>query len=377
MQDAFTDTGSQTIDIEFFVRDDCSQCDKAKEFLDKLQRLQPQLNIAIRDVRKEPAALELLKRLVANQEEATLDYPAFVAGGELIIGFSEKDSTAQHILENLEASLQDNTVAGSCTTGKELSCSLIPQEPVGQPENVVLKLFGYSVPLLQIGLPLFTLAMGMLDGFNHGSTWALILIISLLAPMKNRSFMIAIGGTFIAAQGIVYYLLMAAWLNLILQIGISKTSQIAFAGISLIAAGIYFRNYIHFGRSLSISTPEVSNPGIYSRIRKIVAAKKLAAALLGTIVLATFVQAVEFSYTSVFPGLYTQVLTLQKLDSISNYAYLLLYDFAYMLDDIIVLTIAAFTLSAGRAHDQAGRMLKLISGLSLAGLGIYLLLSLH
>lgn len=377
--ESFADTGSQTIDMEVFVRDGCPQCDKAKEFLAKLQNLQPQLNIIIRDVRKEPAALELLKRMAENLEDATLDYPAFVVGGQLILGFSEEDSTAQYILEALEAShpnsLQNSIDGTNCTTGKELSCGLIPPAPVAQPESIVLKFFGYNVPLLQIGLPLLTLAMGLLDGFNHGSTWALILMISLLAPMKNRPLMLAIAGTFIATQALVYFILMAAWLNLILQLDISHTAQIAFAGVSLIAAAIYFRSYMHFGQSLSASSHEIAKPGTYTRIRKIMETKNLVTAMLGTIALAIIVQALEFSYTSVFPALYTQTLTLHKLDSLSNYAYLLLYDFAYMLDDIIVLAIAVFTLSARRSQDKEGRTLKLISGLTLAGLGVYLLLT--
>ena len=64
--------------------------------------------------------------------------------------------------------------------------------------------------------------MGLLDGFNHGSTWVLILLVALLAPMKNRPAMLAIAGTFIAVQGIVYFIWLAAWLNLFLLIEISR-----------------------------------------------------------------------------------------------------------------------------------------------------------
>ena len=39
------DATAETIDIEVFVREDCLQCGRAKEFLAKLQNLQPQLKI--------------------------------------------------------------------------------------------------------------------------------------------------------------------------------------------------------------------------------------------------------------------------------------------------------------------------------------------
>lgn len=375
------DAESQTVDIEVFVRDDCPACVKAKEFLAKLQNLQPQLKIIIRDVRKEPAALELLKRMVLNQGEATIAYPAFVVGGQLIIGFSEEASTAQLILDILAISHPTSQQAGkgaeNCATGKELSCGLIAPAPAAKPESMTIKLFGYSVPLVQIGLPLFTVAMGLLDGLNHGSTWVLMLMISLLAPMKSRTLMLAVAGTFIAAQGLVYFILMAAWLNLFLltDISISHISKIAIASIALLAGAIYFKNYMLFGQNISLSSHEIAKPGIYTRIRKIIHAKNLAAALLGTTVLAVLVQIGEFSYTSVFPALYTRILTLQQLDSPSNYGYLLLYDFAYMMDDVIVLLIGVVTLSQGRSQKKEGRMLKLVSSFVLVGLGVYLLLA--
>ena len=368
---------SQTIDIEVFIREDCLQCDKAREFLAKLQNLRPQLKIIIRDVRKEPAALELLKRMIQNQGATVIDYPAFVVGGQLIIGFSEELSTAQLILDSLATSNPTNQHSNNneknCESGNEISCGLIPPSPVVKPGNIVISVFGYSVPLSQIGLPLFTLAMGLLDGLNYGSTWALILMISLLSPMKNRPLMLAVAGTFITAQGIVYLALMAAWFNLLLRVDITQASQIVFASIAFIAGAIYFKNYMHFGQNISISSHEIAKPGIYTRIRKIVQAQNLVYALLGTIALAILVQLSELTYKSVLPALYTRVLTLQKLDSLSNYGYLLLYDFAYMLDDIIVLIMAVITLKQNRSQEKQGRLLKLISGLIMVGLGGYLL----
>ena len=315
------------------------------------------------------------------QDEAALDYPAFVVGGQLIIGFSEEASTAQLILDTLATShptsLESDNGTKDCETGKELSCGLITPAPAAKPEIATINLLGHSVPLVQIGIPLLTLAMGLLDGLNHGSTWVLILMISLLSPMKNRPLLFAIAGTFIAVQGIVYFILLAVWLNLFAMAGTSRISEIAIASIALLAAAIYFKKYMYFGQSLSISSHEIAKPGIYTRIRKIVQAENLTVALLGTTVLAILVQIGEFSYTSVFPALYTRVLTLQHLDSLSNYGYLLLYDFAYMLDDVIVLIIGVVTLSQGRSQEQEGPMLKLVSGLVMIGLGAYLLLVQH
>ena len=365
------------IDIEVFIREECPQCDKAKEFLTKLQNLRPQLKIIIRDVRKEPAALELLKRVAQNQGDVALDYPAFVVGGQLIIGFTEEASTAQHVLDNLTLSAQTAQQPGkqtaNCESVKDLDCGLIPPAPVVKTETITFNLFGYKLPLLQIGLPLFTIVMGMLDGFNHSATWVLILILSLVAPMKNRSAIFTIAGTYIATQGIIYFIFLSLWLNLFVGTGASAISEIIIAAIAFVAGAIYFKNYMFFGQHLSITSAEITKPGIYTKIRKILQSENLTTALLGTIAVAILVQFSEITYKSLFPALYTRILTLQNLDSFNNYAYLILYNLSYMLDDIIILTIAMITLKQERTQAGEDRMLKLISGLTMFSIAAFLL----
>jgi arginine exporter protein ArgO len=46
-----------------------------------------------------------------------------------------------------------------------------------------------------------------------------------------------------------------------------------------------------------------------------------------------------------------------------------------MLDDLIILSIGVITLSQHRLQEKEGRWLKLISGLTMVGLGIYLLVA--
>jgi len=75
---------AQPADIEVFVREGCPHCARAEAFLATLQQEQPQLKITIRDVRKEPAALERLKRIAESQGAAAFGYPHFRLGGNLI-----------------------------------------------------------------------------------------------------------------------------------------------------------------------------------------------------------------------------------------------------------------------------------------------------
>jgi glutaredoxin len=373
------EASSQPVDIEVFVREGCPHCAKAKEFLAALQLEKPELKIVIRDVSQEPAALERLKRIAESQRVATVSVPAFKVGEQLIVGFSDEASTGQLIRDSLARpqNRKSTDASGSCAVEESLTCAADEPIPAVKRETFAVNFFGHSVSPDQIGLPLFTLAMGLLDGFNPCSMWVLLLMISLLAPMNNRSRMFAIAGTFVAVQGIAYFLFMAAWLNLFLLIGLSRISEIIIAVIAILAGAINLKDFWALGRGISLSIPDAAKPGIYARMRRILQAENLAAAIFGAVVLAVLVQIIEFMCTSGFPALFTRILTLQKLDSMGYYGYLLLYDLAYMFDDVVILAIGVITLSQHRLQEKEGRWLKLISGLVMVGLGFYLLLILH
>lgn len=362
------------VDIEVFVREGCPHCAKAETFLHTLQQEQPALNIVIVDIAKQPDALQRLQSLAKNQGIRTVRIPAFQIRGQLLIGYSDETSTGQLIRDVLAQTPpvknnQDNS--GSCEAEQVNTCEVTtPAKP-----TFAVNFLGYKLSLEDVGLPLFTIAMGLLDGFNPCSMWVLLLVIALLAPMNNRPRMLAIAGTFVAVEGIAYFMFMAAWLNLFLLIGLSRVSEIAIAVIALVAGLLNLKDFWRFGWGVSLSIPNAAKPAIYERIRNILQAKNMTAAIIGAVVLALLVQIVEFMCTSGFPALYTRILTLKQLDNISYYSYLLLYNIAYMLDDLLILSIGVITLSQHRLQEKEGRWLKFISGLAMVGLGIYLLVA--
>ena len=360
--------------IELFVREGCPHCAQAEAFMEQLRRERPQLSVVVRDVTKEPAALARLQELVQAQGGGLARVPAAFVNGQLILGYSSEASTDKLI----RSALAGNRVAaaaggeaGSCEAEESLSCSAGAARPA--PESFEVTLFGRTVTLDDVGLPAFTLAMGLLDGFNPCSMWVLLLIISMLAPLNDRKRMLAIAGTFVLVEGISYFAMMAAWLNLFMFIGLSRASQVVIALIAIFAGAINVKDFFAFGRGISLSIPASARPMIYNRMRGILHAPTYTVAIVGTIVLALLVQVVEFMCTSGFPALFTRILTLNQLDTAAYYGYLLLYISAYMLDDVIVLGIGVTLLSRHRLQEKEGRVLKLIAGVVMIGLGIYLL----
>jgi glutaredoxin len=366
---------TQTADIEVFVREGCPHCADAELFLQKLKREQPTLNIVFHDVIHEESSLQQLEGLVKQQGTGAVRVPAFQINGQFIVGYADELTTGQLIRNALSQaqSRKNPDTSRSCGAEPVQSCEAGTQKQAQPPEPYFLDFLGHRLSLDEVGLPVFTLVMGLLDGFNPCSLWVLLLMISLLAPMMDRLRMFAIAGTFVAVEGLAYYVFMTAWLNLFLFIGISRISEIGVAVIAMLAGMINLKDFWFYGRGYSLSIPESAKPGIYARMRRILYAQNLIGALIGAVLLAILVQVVELLCTSGFPALYTRILTLKHLESWSYYGYLLLYNLAYMLDDMILLTLGIITLSQKRLQEREGRWLKLISGVVMVGLGIYLI----
>jgi glutaredoxin len=362
--------------IEAFVREGCPHCAQAEEFLAELQREQPALKITIRDVQKEPAAMERLKELARQTGTATARVPAIYVGGQMIVGYSKEARTDLLIRNALAGQKAGEHTGATCEAEEEaLACPKGPgaAQNAAPKEAFAVEFFGRTVTLDDVGLPLFTFTMGLLDGFNPCSMWVLLLMISLLAPLNDRKRMVAIAGTFVLVEGIAYFLFMAAWLNLFLLVGMSRPVTFIVAAIAMIAGLINLKDTFAWGRGFSLSIPESAKPGIYRRMRGLLTAPTIGAAIAGAAILAVMVQIVEFMCTSGFPALFTRILTLKELPPIAYYGYMLLYILAYMIDDIIVLTIGVVMLSRHRLQEKEGRVLKAISGVVMIGLGIYLL----
>ncbi len=362
--------------IELFVREGCPHCAQAEEFMAQLGRERPDLTIVVRDVQKEPAALDRLQELVQATGAGTARVPAVYVNGQMILGYSTEASTDKLIRSALaggRVAAAAATDATSCEAEDSLSCGPGGEAAPPAQEEFSISLFGRTVTLDDVGLPAFSFVLGLLDGFNPCSMWVLLLMISLLAPLNDRRRMLAIAGTFVVVQGIAYFAMMAAWLNLFLFIGMSRISQIVIALIAIVAGLINLKDFVAFGRGISLSIPEAAKPRIYRRMAGILRSPTYMTAIAGTIVLAMLVQVVEFMCTSGFPALFTRILTLRELDTATYYGYMLLYIAAYMLDDIIVLGTGVVLLSRHRLQEKEGRVLKLIAGVVMVGLGIYLL----
>lgn len=348
-----TSPAAPDADLEVFVREGCPHCEAAKRFLDELRRERPSLRIAVYDVAEDAVARQRLGTLATERGITNIGVPTFLIGTELIVGFLSPNTTGTAIRAKLDQRSQDAS----------------PHQTV---ESIQTPWFG-EIRLRDLGLPLFTVVIGLLDGFNPCAMWVLLFLLSLLVNLRDRLKMTLIAGTFVAVSGLLYFAFMAAWLNVFLLIGLSRVVQVGLGSLAIFVGAVNVKDFfaLHYGISLSI--PESAKPGLYARVRAILQADNLTGALVGIVILAGLVNIVELLCTAGFPALYTQILSLQQMPSWEYYGYLGLYNVAYILDDSIMVVIAVITLSRRKLQERAGRWLKLAGGTVMVGLGTVLM----
>ena len=336
--------------IEVFVRSGCPHCADARIYLDGLQQRYPEVSINYHEIGSDPAARARLFTLSSLHGIEQPGVPSFLICGAFYAGFSAAAGSEDWIERQL-------TSPGDSLAQFEIST------PLGS----------YSIE--QLGLPLFTLVVGLIDGFNPCAMWVLLFLLSILVNIQKRSRILLVAGTFVLVSGLVYFAFMAAWLNLFLLIGFARWLQVAIALLALCIGFIHIKDFFAFGKGISLGISDSVKPTLYARVRNVLHARNLTAALIGVTLVAVMVNLIELLCTAGLPAIYTQILTLKSMPLSQYYAYLALYNLAYIFDDALMVGIAVFTLSKFKLQQRQGRWLKLVSGLVITLLGLLLLAS--
>jgi hypothetical protein len=329
--------------LEVYVRSGCPHCADAKIFLQRLARERPSLRIVYRPVDEDPGAADDLVRIFRAAGMWPPGVPTFLMNGRIVVGFDDAEHTGPAVR------------------------ALIEEAP-RPPPQVETALFG-TLSASRLGLPLFTLTLGLLDGFNPCAMWVLLFLLSLLVRLQNRRRMALVAGTFVLASGAAYYAFMAAWLNVFLAVGMSTALRWMLGVVAVAIGAVNVKDFFAWGHGFSFSIPASAKPGLYARARTVLQAEALPASLVAVAALAVVVNIVELLCTAGLPAIYTAVLTQHDVGPSARYAYLALYIVGYIADDSLMVATAVMALTSRKLTEHAGRSLKLLSGAVMLALG--------
>ena len=337
----------------------CPHCAQAKPFLEELKRKYPELQVEATEVLQHRENIPRLMRMAKERGREATGVPVFIIGPHYLSGFSEQTGAQ---LENAvrEALTSDGGAASKAPP------AVAPQPPVAVPGLGKLDPQRYS-------LPVFTLVIAALDSFNPCAFFVLFFLLSLLIHARSRRRMLLIGGVFVVASGVLYFLFLAAWLNLFLIVGSLPAITAAAGLLALFIALVNIKDFFLFHRGISLSIPEEKKPRLFARMRRLLKAESLPSLLAGSSVLAVAANSYELLCTAGFPMVFTRALTLHEMGKLAYYGYLALYCAVYIVPLAVIVVIFTVTLGGRKLSEWQGRVLKLVSGTMMLGLGVVLL----
>ena len=349
----------------------------ADEFLPE----HPNVQLYAFEVYFNPDNADLWQKVAANLGGEALGVPYLVIGDKTIEGFGES-TTPQEIEDRVNYCLQYGCpdvvmpIINPQTTPTPTPASAVSvtSTPTPTPEDkklINIPLVG-DIDAFHYSLPLLTIFLGILDGFNPCAMWTLLFLISLLLGFKDRKKMWLLGGVFIVTSAFVYFLFMTAWLNIFLIIGYKRWLNILIALIALVGGMYGVRSYFKNRSGGCEIAGNEKRQATFERLKNIVKHHNLWLALGGIVLLAAMVNLVELLCSTGFPAVYTKALTLSHLATWQYYAYILLYIFFFMLDDLIIFAIAMITLKVTGISTKYGRISKLVGGIAMIIIGLLL-----
>jgi len=372
---------TNNLNIYLFWGNGCPHCAKEKAFL--AETLPNYQNVKLNDyeVYNSQTNIKLMQEAADKLNIEANGVPLLIIGDEAIVGYasSMSDKIETRIKYCSENSCPDS-VAAIVNSDKDKTKTATKKEPEVKTtstkvEKIISLPFIGKINTLNFSLPALAVIIGTVDGFNPCSMWVLMFLISLLLGMQSRRRMWALGLTFIIASAAVYFLFMVAWLKLILFLGFVTWIRTLIGLIAVGFGGYHLFDYIKNRKKNNGCkvTGSKKRQLIFEKLKTIAHQNSLWIALGGIIMLAFAVNLVELVCSAGFPAIFTQVLSLSNLPTWQYYAYIILYIFFFMLDDIIIFTIAMFTLKATGISTKYGKISKVVGGILMLAIGMILI----
>lgn len=370
---------ADTIKAYLFYGSGCPHCADEEEFFDNYLIDNDEVELVKYEVWGSAENRLLLSKVQDKLNDHRSGVPFLVIGDNVILGFTDgttdeiiKDTIKEELNNKKYEDIVDKVVKNE-KIGNETETKKT-KKPAKKPTNYTLPILG-KVNAKNVSLPLLAVVLGLVDGFNPCAMWILIFLMTMLIGMKNKRKLILYGSVFLLTSGFFYFALMFTWLNVIATISLSLIFRIIIAVFALVAGAYNLYNYI---KSLKKDdgctvTNTKQRKTIMTKIKKFTSEQNVLLALIGIILLAIGVNFVELLCSAGLPVLFTEILSINKVNGAMGIVYNLIYIIFFMLDDFIIFFIAAKTMNIKVISTKYSKYSHLIAGIIMLIIGILLI----
>lgn len=388
---------TSVITAHLFYGRECPHCEAELKWFDTYLAQNPDVRLVKYEVWHDSVNQDRLLAATAAMGQEPSGIPYLIIGKETIVGYTSDKGTGVQI----EALI--DFYRGHAYTDLISSVLALPPPDVNSPpvgEIVGEEMGGrsdriasmaamiddytptFSVPFLEnidprsVSLPLISIIIGAVDGFNPCAMWILIFLITMLFGMEDRKKMWILGFTFLGTSAFVYLLFMISWLNI--AIFVNQISYIRMAiGLTAVIFGAVnvWRYYKTRNEAAACDVVDgKKRRKIMDKIRWITTEKKFILALLGIMALAVGVNVIELLCSLGLPVVFTQILSFNQLSPLAYGFYLFLYIFFFLIDDLLVFVIAMKTLAITPISSKYAKYSHLIGGVIMLAIGLLMLI---
>jgi len=336
----------QTI-IYLFWGKECANCEEIKPFLAEMETKYPGIPVKDYEVFGNKENKELLLNMLKEHEADFAGVPVIFIGDRIF---------------------QNAGKIGKVDLEAAISRTLPPVVTV-------------DLPLLgtreadNLSLPLVTVLLAAVDSFNPCAFFVLFSFLGLLIQLRSRKKMLLLGSIFVFISGLLYFLFLAAWLNLFLVFEQIKAITLLAGIVAIFIGVINIKDFFFFKKGISLTIPDQAKPKLFDRMRKLLRTTSFSSIAFGAVILAVAANFYELLCTAGFPMVFTRILTLNNLPTFTYYLYLLLYTLVYVLPLIGIVLILTITLGKRNISEWQGRVLKFVSGAIMFSLGLILIIN--
>ncbi len=223
-------------------------------------------------------------------------------------------------------------------------------------------------------LPLITLIIALVDGFNPCAMSILLFLISILLDVKDSWKKWYLGSVFLFTSALSYFLFLTSWLKINEFVGLIPATR-ALIAIAAFIVGAWTLNKWWEERKqdagCKVSEQEQSKK-MFSKVKQALGQKSLFFATIGIAALAFSVNLFELLCSAALPATYTNILAGSNLNEISKIGYLIFYVTIFMLDDLAIFAITMLTLQSTGITNKYNSWVKLISGIIMLVLSFWI-----
>lgn len=369
------------VNIYLFYSDTCPHCAKEKELLDEIMDKYDNVRLYKYEIGDEDNS-KLLDEVASLYDTTVSGVPFTVIGDKVYKGFSYENSKVKFMgTVDYYSNYGYVDRVGEHIRGIELPSYQINNDDVEITDYIDdYANYRIEVPLLgvvetkNLTLPVISILIGLVDGFNPCAMWVLLFLISMLIGMKDKKKMIILGTTFLVSSALVYLLFMLAWLNVATLLLKVNFVRILIGIIALVGAIFNLVGYFRHRKDNGCDViDDKKRNRIFERIKKFTQEKNFFLAILGVILLAVSVNIVELACSAGLPVMFTQILSMNNLTITQEILYIALYMLFFLIDDLVIFFIAVRTMQITGVSTKYGKISKLVGGILLLFIGILLI----